>query len=338
MSREAALTKDFFGVNSPGSYISTMKLEELLPKVKENISLKEYTTFKIGGNARYFLIAETKDDVISAIKTAKEIKLPFFIIGGGSNLLFSDKGFKGLIIKLKNSKIERSDNSIYCEAGAKINDLSSFALKESLSNLEWAFGIPGTLGGAIYGNAQAFGERISNIVESVEAFDAREEVIKRFSNEECCFSLKNSVFKQNKNLIILSAILIMRDGNAKEMQEKMQEHLKHRQNNHPLNFPSAGSVFINTEVKIKNEKMLKDFPEFSVFNNKGFIPSSYLIEKCGLKGKKIGGAQISERHANFIVNLGDAKAKDVIRLIKLVKTKVKKIFKIDLDVEIQIIS
>lgn len=292
-----------------------MDIREKLPEIKENVSLAEQTTFKIGGPARYFFAAENKEDFVKAVGAAKEFELAFFILGGGSNILFSDKGFDGLVIKILSSKLEIQDSKIYVETGVRLDDLVKSAEDNSLAGLEWLVGIPGTVGGAVYGNAQAFGKRMSDIVEEVEALNRESMEIKKFSKEDCSFSLKNSIFKNNKSLIILSVVLRMEKGDKEEIQEKIKEYLDYRREEHPLDFPSAGSVFINPEKE----------------------PAGCLIEKCGLKGKKIGQAQISEKHANFIVNLGGAKAEDVLKLIKLAREKVKEKFGIELKEEIQII-
>ena len=315
-----------------------MKIEEYLPKVERNVSLAEYNTFKIGGKAQYFFIARNKDNLIKAIKTAKDLKLPFFILGKGSNILFSDKGFKGLVVNFRFSTCDFKKNKIFAGAGTLLNKLVRSAQKNNLTGLEWAVGIPGTLGGAIYGNAQSFFVRMSDIVESVEALDKRTLEIKNFSNEGCCFYLKNSIFKTNKDLIILSAVLRLKKGNKRGIEKRIKDYLSYRRTRHPLRFPSAGSVFINPEIKIENTGLFKQFPQLKEFNKKGVIPSAYLIEQCGLKGKKIGKAQFSDKHTNFIINLGGAKAKDVLALINLAKQEVKKKFGISLKEEIQIIS
>jgi len=255
---------------------------------QENIPLKEYTTFKIGGPAKYFFIAKTKESLLEAVQEAKKRRLPIFILGKGSNLLVSDKGYKGLVIKTG-------------------EPLSSYVPK----GLEWAVGIPGTIEGAVYGNAGAFGQSMKDAVESVEVFDAKTEKIKIFKNSDCQFAYRDSIFKKNKNLIILSVKIKTRKSNL----NKIKEYLMHRKKTQPLNFPSAGSVFVNPEGYTAGE----------------------LIEKCGLKGKTIGGAQISNIHANFIINLGNAKSKDVLRLINLAKNKVKKQFGVKLEEEIRIL-
>jgi len=252
---------------------------------QKNIPLKKYTTFKIGGPAEYFFAAKNKTDLVRAIKNAKERRLPFFVLGGGSNLLISDEGYKGLVIK----------------AG---KPLSSYILK----GLGWAAGIPGTIEGAVYGNAGAFGQSMKNAVEKVEVFDIKDGKIKTFNNKDCQFDYRDSVFKRNKNLIILSVKIKQKKSNLK----KIKEYLAYRKKIQPLDFPSAGSVF-------KNPKN---------------YPAGELIEKAGLKGKRIGGAQISDVQANFIVNMGDATAQDVLSLIRLIKKTVDRKFKIKLEEEI----
>lgn len=319
------------------------KIDEL-KGVKKNVILAPCTTYKIGGKAKYFFEAKKKDGLVSAIKWAKKLKMPCFVIGGASNVLFLDKNFNGLVVKICNSAIEISDSAnklldcnVVAEAGAKLGKLADFAAKNSLSGLEWVSGVPGTVGGAIFGNAQAFGCKMADIVESVEVLDINSLEVKNILKRDCDFSTKNSVFKKGKNLIIISAVLKLKKGDYKNIRNKIEEVLSYRKNKHPR-LPSAGSVFVNREIKITNEKLLKKFPELTLFNKRDAIPSAYLIEKCGLKGKKIGKAQISEKHANFIVNLGGAKAKDVLTLINLVQKKVKEKFGIDLEVEIQIIK
>ena len=320
-----------------------MKLAEELSGVQENVSLAKYTTFKIGGPARYFFIARAKEDLIKAIKWAKQKKLPFFILGGGSNVLFSDNGYKGIIIKTQNSKLKVQNytsklKTINAEAGTILNDLVKLSVEKSLTGLEWLAGIPGTVGGAIHGNAGAFWKTMADIIESVEVLDTNNLKIKNISAENCQFANKDSVFKHQKNLVILSAKIKLKKGNKKEIKEKIKEYLKYRRKNHPLNFFSAGCAFKNYIPEIKNQKLLKKFPELVEFGKKGRIPAAYLIEKCGLNDKKIGKAQFSEKHANFIINLGGAKASDVLKLIKLAKEKVKNKFGITLEEEIQYIE
>jgi len=313
--------------------MSVSKLKKALAGLKENVPLKEWTTFKIGGPARYFLEVETKEDLIEAVKLAKENNLPFFVLGGGSNLLVSDNGFDGLVIQMQFTKYEIKDTKIIAQAGAKLNDIVNFSLENSLSGLEWASGIPGTIAGATRGNAAAFNGVIAENVSQVEAFDADSFEIKRFKKEDCCFRPKTSLFKQNKSLVILSVELQLLKGEKEKIKELINKHLALRKEKHPLEFPSAGCAFENFIAS--PEQFLKWPKEFEKFREKGVIPIGFLIEQCGLKGKVIGAAQISEKHANFIVNLGKAKAEEVRELIGLAKSKVKEKFGIELKEEIQ---
>ena len=350
MDREDSTHKRLrIGVNSPGPLFMKQQVSGL--GFPQNVLLKNHTTFKIGGPAKLFFIAKTKEDLISALKTAKRLKLPFFILGGGSNLLISDKGYKGLVIKLQMSGIRVQDGKIYTQAGTELWGLIELSFKKGLTGLEWAAGIPGTIGGAIYGNAGAFGSFMADVIKNITVLDSKTLKIKNIPLKDCKFGNKDSILKHpegvasrrpygasKKNLIILSAILQLKKGNKKRVQEKIKEYLKYRTKTHPLNFPSAGCAFKNPALKIKNKKLLNKFPELQEFSKKGLIPTGYLIEKCGLKGKKIGRAEISEKHANFIINLGGARASDVLKLIKLTKKKVKNKFGINLEEEIQIIS
>ena len=297
-----------------------MEIENELPGIKKNVLLQNYTTFRIGGKAKYFFLAKNKKDLIRAILVAKKFKLPLFVLGGGSNLLVADEGFKGLIIKMQNAKFkmqnENSKCKIFCEAGTPLSLIVSKAVKKNLMGLEWAVGIPGAVGGAIYGNAGAFGRTMKDTVKSVEVFDTKTEKVKILKDKDCKFSYRDSIFKKNKNLIILSAIFQLKKGKKSEIKKKIKENLHYRKERQPLNFPSAGSVFKNPL---------------------GFSAGE-LIDKCGLKGKRVGNVKISEKHANFIVNLGNGKAKDVIKLIKLIKREVKKKFSVTLEEEIQYVG
>ena len=263
-----------------------MSIEKSLYGIKKNVSLKNYTTFKIGGPVKYFFAAKTKNDLIKAIGWAKEHNLPFFILGGGSNILVSEKGFSGLVIKTGKPL------SLYVSKG-----------------LEWAIGIPGTIEGAVYGNAGAFGKTMGDVVKSVEVFDSKTKKIKIFKNKDCKFGYRDTIFKKKNNLVILSVKIKSKISNP----QKIKEYLKYRKERQPLNFPSAGSIFINP---------------------KGFSAGE-LIERCGLKGKKIGQAEISRKHANFIINVGGATSRDVLKLINLAKKKVETRFGIKLEEEIR---
>jgi UDP-N-acetylmuramate dehydrogenase len=310
-----------------------------LPGVQKNILLKNYTTYKIGGFAKYFFVAKNKESLAKALEFAKRNKLPVFVFGGGSNLLVSDKGFKGLVIKIDISGIELNGKKVIAGAGVGLAQLANLLAEKGLSGLEWAAGIPAaTIGGAIFGHAQAFGIKISDSVKEVTALDVKSLKIKRFTKNQCLFSLKSSIFKKTKRFVIISAVLEFSQQDTEEIKKLVEEFKSYRKNCHPINFPSAGSTFINPATKIKDEKLLIKFPELREYNRRGVIPAGFLLAKCGLSGKKIGDAQISEKHANFILNLGQAKARDVLALINLAQKAVKKTFKINLQKEVQLVG
>ncbi|MFH0819564.1 MAG: UDP-N-acetylmuramate dehydrogenase [bacterium] len=331
--------------------------------IKKNISLAKHTTFKIGGPAKYFFAAQNANDLAKAIKWAKENKVSYFIFGGGSNLLVSDKGYGGLIIKIKSAswriKVKSLSQKlkvksliqnlkvIEADAGVLLSRLVAETIKNNLTGIEWAAGIPGTVGGAVVGNAGAFGQSMADIVESVKVLDTLpiksqkskvksqnyKSKVKSLINKDCEFGYRNSIFKYNKDLIILSVELRLRKRDKTEIQKKINKHLNYRKKAQPLEF-SAGSVFKNIEIaSLKNKNILRTIPEEKIKGGK--FPAGYLIEKVGLRGKKQSQAQIAEKHANFIVNLGGAKAQDVIYLINLAKRKVKKKFGIELEEEIK---
>ena len=280
-------------------------------KIQENVPLKKYTTFRIGGPARYFFTANSRLALLEAVQWAIKRRLPLFILGKGSNLLVSDRGYRGLVINAKCQGISFKKNKIYAEAGASLGQLASFSLENGLSGAEWVAGIPGTVGGAIFGNAGAFGKSMKDITESVEVLDIKRNIIKKIKNKGCHFGYRQSFFKKNRHLIILSCELKLKKGDRHDIKKEMKGYLDYRATHHPKN-PSAGSIFTNP---------------------KGYSARE-LIDICGLKGKKIGGAQISNIHSNFIINSGGARAQDVWALIQLVKKTVNKKFKIKLGEEI----
>lgn len=313
------------------------KLKNLLPEIQKNVSLKNHSTFKIGGPAKYFVAVRIKGKLIETIRTAKKNNLPFFILGKGGNVLVSDEGYDGLIIKNETSKVKVENSRIFAESGALLEKIVRAAIESRLSGLEWAVGIPGTVGGAICGNAGAFGCSMDDIVENVEALKISGSRIQTFifKKEDCKFGYRESIFKYKKNLIILSAKFRLKRKRKSKIKKQIKEFISHRQKNQPLGFPSAGSVFKNFSITpIVVKKLFKSNPELEKFKKNKVIPAGYLIESCGLKGKKIGNAKISDIHANFIVNLGGARAKDVRKLIKLAKQKVKKRFGVVLKEEI----
>lgn len=318
--------------------INFKKMQEYLPGSENNISLKDHTTFHIGGKAKIFFNAKSEDDLLRALKAAKKFNLSFFILGAGSNLLVSDKGFNGLVIKMEIKEWRIRNREITAGAGADLSSLVKAAAEKCLSGLEWAAGIPGTVGGAIYGNAKVFDKEMGGIVKSAIIFDSQKNRVLKFSKKDCAFSYKTSIFKKKKHLIIVSAKLALSSSGKKEIKDKVKNNLDYRKKAQPKMLPSAGSVFINPRVRITDKKLLKEFPKLIDFNKRGFMPAGFLIDCCNLRGKTVGGAKISEKHANFIINAGGATAKNVLKLINLIKRKVKNKFGVELEAEVQILK
>lgn len=306
-------------------------------ELQKKVTLAPFSTFKIGGVAEYFVRVKNQNEIIEAINWARKKKLPFFILGNGSNVLFSDKGFNGLIIKLQNNKFKIKNKEIIAQAGCQLQTLVKESIKKNLAGLEWAIGIPGTLGGAIYQNAGAFGREMKDIVKMVKILEiqASKFRIRELKNKDCKFGYRESIFKKRKNWIILEAILNLKKTKKEELKKKIKEFLKIRKERQPLEYPSAGSVFKNIPLKKIPKKLKEKFKE-KIKNN--YLPVGALIESLGLKGKKIGGAKISEKHANFIVNVGKAKAEDVKKLIDLIKKEIKKEFKLEVKEEIELVG
>ena len=290
--------------------------------VKCQEPLANHSTYKIGGPARCLLNAAGEDEVVAALQVAFSSGCPFLILGGGSNVLFADEGFPGMVIHMQNDSIETQEGAdgvnILVGAGTSLAKLANFALANSLSGLEWAAGIPGTVGGAIRGNAGAFHQEIGNAIKKVRAIDVSDKTAapRIFEKNDCDFSYRDSVFKRNKNLVIVSASLFLAKGKRESIEREMKEYLEKKVTTQPLDAFSAGSVFTNPP---------------------GFFAGK-LIEDCGLKGKVVGGALVSPKHANFIVNAGNAKAVDVLELIAQIKNAVKEKFNIDLKEEIEIVK
>lgn len=280
-------------------------------EIQENISLKEYSSFKVGGSARYFLLAENKEDIISAIQ---EIKLPFYIIGGASNILFPDKGLNALVIKINNNEFEIIDNDIQVGAGISTAVFLQKCVESNLSGAEFLAGIPGTIGGAINSNAGAFKNSMQDIIEEVLVLNSENLETRILKNSECNFSYRDSLFKNKNNLIILSCKIKLKKENKEKILQQIKINLETRKENQPYEFPSAGSIFKNP----------KDYS------------AGQLIEEVGLKGFKINGAEVSTKHANFIINKGDASSEDIKEIIKIIKEKVKEKFNIELEEEIKV--
>lgn len=294
----------------------TEKLEEIVKK--ENIfqdePMSKHTSFRIGGKADYYVKVETEDALKELLNLAKSEKLSYHVIGNGTNLLVREKGIRGLVMQLdfKDYVIGKQQNFAYITAGSgmALSKLALLALENELSGLECMAGIPGTVGGAIFMNAGAFGREMKDVVIFSKCMDKNGK-IKELNLQSHEFGYRTSAFEKN-DLIILETTLKMEYGAKEKIKKKMEECKKLRMKNQPLDFPNAGSVFKRNED----------------------APVAKLIDECGLKGFRIGDAEVSTKHAGFIVNKGKATASEVLQVIETIQTEVKKKFNKEIRLEI----
>lgn len=294
------------------------KLMAIYPQnaILKNVSMKDYTSMRVGGNADLMVQPGSIEDIQKGVSCLRSLNVPFLIMGNGSNLIFSDRGYRGVIIKIGSgiSKVEVSDSIITAEAGASLAYVANLALEYSLSGMEFASGIPGTIGGAACMNAGAYDGEMKQVIIETLCIDKHGKYI-TLRDEEHDFSYRHSRI-QDEELICLKVKLQLKKGEKKEIQAKMSDLNTKRREKQPLNFPSAGSIFKRPQDAYAGK----------------------LIDDCGLRGYRIGGAQISDKHCGFIINTGNATASDVLSLIKHVQEIVYSKFGKLLDLEVKVIG
>jgi UDP-N-acetylmuramate dehydrogenase len=322
-------------------------------QLQKDFPLKNSLWYKIGGSAKYLITCKSREEILEAFEFIKDNKVDkVFVIGLGTNLLFSDDYFDGVVIQIANG--DKGDEDIRISgdglvevfAGVTMEDLIASSLNQGLVGLEWAGGLPGTVGGAVRGNAGAYGGEIKDNLVSAEVMDysSGESVIKTLTNEQLQFSYRNSFIKQNKKMVVLSAKFQLQKTDEEGLDKALgirDKNTQNRKDKHPLEYPNTGSVFINPREKEQVEKILSIYPDMRVDVEQkwyGKVAVASLIDRWGLKGFRVGDAQISEKHALFIVNLGNAKAIDVLQVIDTVKKKFFDTFGFELHVEVEIVG
>ena len=294
------------------------RLLENYATIEEHVSLKKYNTYRVEGQARYLVSPNSITDLGHVLKILKDNNTKFFVLGNGSNIVLNDREYDGVVIKLDKLNgidVNAETEVAYAEAGAMLPKLAQESIDKGLTGLEFAISIPGTIGGSIYGNAGAYNSCILDYVESVTVMDENYDV-RVLEHEEITYSYRHSMFKEQKNLIILGAKFQLKEGDKQNSLDIIEDRRQRRVATQPLEYPSAGSVFRNPDG---------DF-------------AGRLIEFCQLKGHTIGGAQVSEKHANFIINIGNATGEDVYKLIKYVHDTVLEKTNIDLIIEQEFID
>ncbi len=286
-------------------------------KIKRGEMMKNHTTFRIGGPADYFVMPESKEEIQSVLNLCKKEKVPFYIIGNGSNLLVSDEGFKGVILQIGKGMDQISleeDGKVRAFSGAMLSRLAQVIAEHELTGFEFASGIPGSLGGAVSMNAGAYGREIKDVIVEATVVDDHNE-IKVLSKDELKLSYRKSIV-QTQGYVVIEALFAFKPGKKEEILQKMNELNQKRREKQPLNFPSAGSTFKRPE---------------------GYFAGK-LIEDAGLRGFRVGGAAVSNKHCGFIINEENATAKDVRELIRQVDMRVYEQFGVHLEPEIRMIG
>lgn len=309
---------------------------ELRPNfIQDNVALAPLTTYQIGGPAQYFARVGSLNELSLAVQWAKANGLPVHFLGGGSNLLISDDGVTGLVISLTAQTPQFIGEIVEVGAGYSLSKLVADSLERGLAGLEWAAGIPGQIGGAVRGNAGAFGGWMADHIVEVAAYNSLTNQLERFDLSACQFSYRHSLFKGQPELLIWSIKLSLTAGNRDDLQKIAQEHRDYRLSRHPR-LASAGCVFKNLvadEVAIKAPALLA-MAQTAGAVGRGEVPAGFVIAQAGLAGHAIGSAQVSSQHANFLVNNGGATSQEMRELIGYVQSEVKRQYNLELIPEV----
>ncbi|OGH17920.1 MAG: UDP-N-acetylenolpyruvoylglucosamine reductase [Candidatus Levybacteria bacterium RIFCSPHIGHO2_02_FULL_37_10] len=309
--------------------------------IQQGVLLKNYSNFKIGGPARFFTEVDSMGELKEVLHSAKQNQdLKVFVLGGGTNVLIGDEGFDGLVIYNKIVGIQEQGDGLIVGSGVLVKDLLGYCVENSLSGFEWAGGLPGTIGGAVRGNAGAFkGETKDSVVE-VRSLDVNNFEKKTRANRECSFGYRDSIFKsgEGSSEFITHILLELVLGDKEEIREKIQQKIDYRNSHHPMSYPSIGSIFKNIPLDSLSQDLQKEFSAFVKTDPFPVVPTAKLLALADLKGRKAGGAMISDKHPNFIVNIDNATCQDVKALIEIAKGAVKEKYNISLEEEIIYLS
>ena len=304
---------------------------------EEYVPLAPFTTFCIGGPARYLARAHSVEDVEEIVRFATDRKLPLCILGGGSNVLVSDKGFPGVVLKLEYKDIRQEGNRVVVGAGLPLIDLVFFACDHGLRGIESLAGVPGSVGGAVRGNAGAFGTDVGSWVERVSVLDRGTLHIDTFTRDDCRFSYRRSSFKSHLERLIVEAVFGFESGEREALRTTAEETIAKRNAKHPQTALCVGSFYMNPVVT--DTGLRAEFEhEKGMLVKDDKLPAGWLIEHVGLKGKRIGDAQVSDIQANYIINRGHATAEDVIILSSLIKQRVRIELGVQLTEEVQLVG
>ncbi len=305
-------------------------------KIIAKYPLADLSTYKIGGPAEYFIEAKSKDELCEAVEWAKANNHSITVLGGGSNILVNDAGVKGLVLRIGNERLDVDGTTITVGAGRTVRETAETALAKGLTGIEWSIGIPGDIGGAIRGNAGAHGGSFDQAVTTVVMFNTETLEFSLFSKEDCKFQYRHSIVKDDPRWIVWEVALQLGVGDPEKMSADIAEYKNYRVTSQPKE-PSAGCVFKNffaADIEQANPELAALATSEGKVRG-GKIGAGYLVQKLGMMGYSVGGAQISDKHANFVLNMHQAKAADVVAIIHEVKKRVKEEFGVEMEEEVQ---
>ncbi len=311
--------------------------ERFKAQFKEFEPLAKHVNFRIGGPANYFVEARSTQDLVDAVKMARELSLPYFILGGGSNTLVSDEGYQGLVIKAANRNTRIEGDRVTAEAGAISASVARATADKGLRGFEWAVSLPGTIGGAVRGNAGCFGGETRDTLESVKLL--RDDRVIELANEDLQYGYRHSLLKEPEyeHDVVLEATFKLTPGDRAEALALIDKNLAGRKSSQPLGSSSAGCMFKNFEYnsEAEVEKLFAKVEVPEQMKNMRRLGAGWIIDQLGLKGTRMGDAQVAPQHGNFLVNVGHATAKDIVALISFIKTKARDEYGVQLHEEVQ---
>ncbi len=311
-----------------------------IPGVRLHEPMAKHTTFRLGGCARLYVVATSSEELVQAVETALVLEIPWAVIGGGTNLLVADEGFEGVVIQAAHQALRVEDTSVVVESGAISTLVARKTVEAGLTGFEWAVGLPGTIGGAAYGDAGCYGGEMRDAVVAVDVYDVTRRQRRTLTNKECRFGYRDSLFKHERFIILACELKLERATDVDASRAKMNAILHERKDEQPLGASSAGCVFKNVEYQ--------DEQAIDALRHKVEVPTSmlatkriaagWLIDQAGLKGAYVGDFRVSEKHGNFLLNAGHGRAEDVLTLITYIKTNVHERFGIELHEEVQMLG
>ena len=310
------------------------------PATQQNELMAKHTNFRIGGPARLYLVVNSSDEAILAWEAARELQIPITAFGGGSNLLVADAGYEGLMLQMANRKIAVEGTRVTAESGAITGLVARQSVAAGLTGFEWAVGVPGTIGGAIYGDAGCYGGEMRDAVLSVDAYRLSDRQRVTRTNKACAFGYRESLFKREPHLILGCTLELKLSPDVATSKQRLEDIVRERKEKQPLDASSAGCAFKNVEFTddTEIEQLAREVAIPDSMRKNKILGAGWLVDQAGFLGQAVGRVEVSQKHGNFVINKGQARAEDVVMLLSLIKRKVRDEFGIELHEEVQYVG